>query len=195
MQYPSLPPFITNVTTIRHSRKPKKAVRQPSNEQIRSREVRVIGATGEQLGVMDTRDAIAQARDQGLDLIMVSPKAEPPVCRIANYGAFIYNQEKKERKQKAKQKKIEVKGIRISLKIGPHDLENRKRQALKFLMKGDKTKVELILRGRERAYADRGNQILQQFANDLAAENPAITIEKNVSRQGNRLFLIIGMKK
>ncbi len=144
---------------------------------------------------MDTRDAIAQARDQGLDLIMVSPKAEPPVCRIANYGAFIYNQEKKERKQKAKQKKIEVKGIRISLKIGPHDLENRKRQALKFLMKGDKTKVELILRGRERAYADRGNQILQQFANDLAAENPAITIEKNVSRQGNRLFLIIGMKK
>lgn len=144
---------------------------------------------------MDTRAAINQAKDQGFDLILVSPKAEPPVCRIADYGAFIFNQEKKERKQKAKQKKIEIKGIRISLKIGPHDLENRKRQALKFLSKGDKAKVELILRGRERAYADRAIDILRNFANDLAIENPSIVIEKNVSRQGNRLFLIIGMKK
>ncbi len=144
---------------------------------------------------MDTQRAIDLAREQEYDLVLVSPKAEPPVCRIADYGAFLYNQEKKERKQKAKLKKVEIKGIRISLKIGPHDLENRKRQALKFLAKGDKTKVEMILRGRERAYANRAADIMEQFAHELAAENPNIEIEKSPSRQGNRLFMIVGMKK
>lgn len=157
--------------------------------------MRVIDEQGEQLGVLDTRRAMDLAHERGFDLIEVSPLAEPPVCRIADYGAFLFNQDKKERKQKAKQKKVEVKGIRLTLKIGPHDLENRRRQSLKFLEKGDKTKVEMILRGRERAYADRAVEIMKKFAQDLAAENANVLVEKGASRQGNRLFMIIGMKK
>lgn len=142
---------------------------------------------------MDTQRALELAQESDLDLVEVSPLAEPPVCRIMDYGAHLYQQEKKERKQKARQKKVDIKGIRLTLKIGPHDLDNRKNQALKFLEKGDKTKVELILRGRERAHADRAQDIMKKFAEEIAAVQ-SIIIEKNISRQGNRLFMILGKK-
>lgn len=163
------------------------------NENIRIPQVRVIGTDNQQLGVMETTKALAMAQEVGLDLVEVSPLADPPVCRIIDYGAHLYNEEKKERKQKAKQKKVGLKGIRLSLKIGPHDLENRKRQTMKFLEKGDKAKVEMILRGRERAYADRAQDIMRQFAQSISEEQNVI-VEKDVSRQGNRLFMIIGKK-
>ncbi len=152
--------------------------------------MRLIDDEGNQLGVVDIRRAQSLANERELDLVEVSPVAEPPVCRIMDYGSYQYQQEKKERKQKAKQKKIEIKGVRLSLKIGPHDLELRKNQALKFLEKGNKVKVELILRGREKAHADRAKELMRDFANTLQEETELLT-EKDVSRQGGRLFMIV----
>ncbi|MFA6098162.1 MAG: translation initiation factor IF-3 [Patescibacteria group bacterium] len=163
------------------------------NHQIRVPQVRVIDDQGEQLGVVDTYRALQIARDKGLDLVEVSPIANPPVCRIMDYGAYLYQQEKKEKKQKAKQKKVEIKGIRLSLKIGPHDLELRKDQAVKFLNKGHKAKIELILRGRERAHADRAREIMKNFADSLTASTQAY-IEKGTTQQGGRMFMIVGKK-
>jgi len=128
-----------------------------------------------------------------MDLVEVSPLAEPPVCKIMDFGSYQFQQEKKERKQKSKQRKVEVKGIRLTLKIGPNDLETRKKQSLKFLEKGHKVRVELILRGREKAFADRAQEKMAQFAQSLADETSIYT-EKELSRQGGRLFMIIGKK-
>jgi len=160
---------------------------------IKAPQVMVIDDEGAQLGAMDTRRALQLAHERELDLIEVSPLAEPPVCRIMDFGAYQYQQEKKERKQKAKQKKVEIKGVRISLKIGPHDLELRKNQALKFLEKGNKVKVELILRGRERAHANRAQEMMTQFVGSLS-ESASVAIEQPVSRQGGRLSLLVGKK-
>ncbi|MDP2683582.1 MAG: translation initiation factor IF-3 [bacterium] len=163
------------------------------NEQIRVPEVRVIDNAGEQLGVKNTRDAIELASSLDLDLIEVSPLAEPPVCKIMDYGSYQYQQDKKDRKQKAKQKKIEVKGIRLTLKIGPNDLETRRNQAIKFLSKGNKVKIDLILRGREKAHAGRAQEIMLSFADSLA-EKENIVVEQDITKQGGRLFMIIGKK-
>jgi len=140
---------------------------------------------------MDTYRAIQLARERDLDLVEVSPVAQPPICKIMNYGAYQYQQEKKERKQKAKQKRIEIKGIRLGLNIGAHDLEIRKNQALKFFEKGDKVKVELILRGRERAFFDRARTIMEEFVKSLG--DNAI-IEQSLTRQGGRLSLLVAKR-
>ncbi len=163
------------------------------NEQIRVPEVRVIDNKGEQLGVKNTLEAISLARSLDLDLIEVSPVANPPVCKIMDYGSYQYQQDKKERKQKAKQKKIEVKGIRITLKIAPNDLETRRNQAIKFLAKGNKVKIDLILRGREKAHAERAKEIMKSFVDSLA-EKENIVVEQDITKQGGRLFMIVGKK-
>lgn len=142
---------------------------------------------------MKTSQALEEASQKGLDLIEVSPVADPPVCKIMDFGAYQYNLNKKERKHKAKQKKVEVKGIRLTLKIGPNDIETRKRQAIKFLNKGNKVKVELILRGREKAHADRAKDIMNNFSESLASEFQILT-EKDVTRQGGKLFMIVSRK-
>lgn len=157
------------------------------NGQIRAPQVMVIDHQGKQLGVLDTFRAVQLARDQDLDLVEVSPVARPPVCKIMNYGAYQYQQEKKVRKLKAKQKKVEIKGLRLGLNIGAHDLEIRKNQALKFFAKGDKVKVELILRGRERAFMERAKTILHDFVKSLGED---IVIEQPLTRQGGRLSLL-----
>jgi len=177
--------------SFRNKKKQDKKLR--INEQIRVPEVRVIDNKGEQLGIKKTRDAIELANYLGLDLIEVSPVAQPPVCRIMDFGSYQYKQDKKERKQKAKQKKIEVKGIRLTLKIGPNDLETRRNQAGKFLDKGNKVKIDLILRGREKAHADRAQEIMKSFADSLA-EKGDIVIEQDITKQGGRLFMIVGKK-
>jgi len=142
---------------------------------------------------METYNAMRLAVEKELDLVEVSPLAEPPVCRIMNYGSYQYQQEKKERKQKAKTKKVEVKGIRLTLKIGPNDLATRKNQAIKFLHQGDKVKVELILRGRERAHAGRARENIQKFSAELVQETNAY-IERDVSQQGGRLSVLVSKK-
>ena len=123
----------------------------------------MIDETGQQIGIIETDRALQMAKEKELDLVEVNPKASPSICKILDYGSYLYQQEKAKKKQKAKQKKIEVKGIRLSLKIGQHDLEMRKSQALSFFEKGDKVKIEMILRGRERAFLNRARTIMEDF--------------------------------
>jgi len=140
-----------------YARKPvQPLVNYKINHQITAPEVRVIDEAENNIGVMPTSQALALAREKGLDLMEVSPKAQPPVVRFGRYGQFKYEQEKKIKQQKTKQKKVEVKGIRLSFRIGAHDLEVRKEQALKFLANRDKVRIELPLSGRERQFKDKG---------------------------------------
>ncbi len=162
------------------------------NEQIRVPEVRVIDDAGATLGVMPVTKAIALAREQELDLVEVSPKAQPPVAKITDYGRMRYQKEKQLQKQKAKQKKIEVKDIRLSLRISPHDLDFRLQQAAKFLERGDKLKIEIILRGREKQLASKGVAIMKNFINKLK-ENGRLNLveEQSLTRQMNGFNMIV----
>jgi translation initiation factor IF-3 len=162
------------------------------NEYIRARDVRVIDDSGEQLGIMNTEEAVRRARAEGLDLIEIVPNAEPPVCRIADFGAWKFRQEKIERKQKARQRKSDVKGIRLSFTIGEHDLGIRRGQALKFLEKGDKVKPEIILRGRQIVHKDKARELLDRFVAGLGED---AIVEQPISQQGKKLFLILTKKK
>ena len=152
----------------------------------------MIDENNKQIGTINTEEALRMAEERGFDLVEVSPKANPPVCKLLDYGAYQYRLGKAERKQKAKQKKIEVKGIRISFKIGEHDLEIRKNQTLKFIEKGDKVKVEMMLRGRENAHQDRAREIINKF---IASLGKNIFIEQTLSRQGNKFFVVLDKKR
>ncbi len=172
-------------------RKPKVNVPEyAANEAILTDEVRVIGAEGEQLGVLETAIAIALARSKELDLVCVSPKADPPVCKIINFGHFKYQKEKEVRKQKAQSHEVEVKGLRLSLRIGAHDLEIRRQQAKKFLERGDKVKVELILRGREKAHQDVAREVVAKFL-ELVKLDFTLRIEQPITAQGGTITMII----
>ncbi len=163
------------------------------NERIRVPEVRVIDDEGNALGIMPTKDALALARERELDLVEVSPKAKPPVCKLLDYGAFKYQKEKELKQQKVHAKKVEVKGIRLSVKIGSGDLEMRKKQALKFLEDGQKLKIEIILRGREKAHGNIAIEKIKEFI-DSIAEHYEIFIEQPPKRQGGNVSAIIGRK-
>ncbi|MFA6551108.1 MAG: translation initiation factor IF-3 [Patescibacteria group bacterium] len=162
------------------------------NEQIRVPELRVIDDEGEMLGVMSTARALALAREQELDLVEVSPKAQPPVAKITNYGRMRYQKEREVQKQKAKQKKVEVKDIRLSLRISPHDLAMRGDQAAKFLERGDKLKIEILLKGREKQLWGKAVEIMKDFVNKLKM-NSALNIveEQGLTRQMNGFNMII----
>jgi len=134
-----------------------------TNERIRAWKVFVIDESGKTLGEMDPLEAIQIAREKELDLVEVSPKANPPVCRIMDFGKFQYQQGKQERLSKAKSKKIEVKGIRIGIRTDEHDLDFKNNQADKFLRKGNKVKIEIILKGREKAHRDLARKTLEEF--------------------------------
>lgn len=163
------------------------------NEKIRMPEVKVINEEGKLVGIMDTQEALKLAQEKGLDLVEVFPKSRPPVCKILDYGQFQYQQSRKAQDQKTNVKKIETKGIRISYKIGKHDLEFRKVQAIKFLNKGAKVKIEMILRGRERRFANDAREKVNEFIKSLA-EEVEITIEQPLKKQGGQLFVLISPK-
>ncbi len=156
------------------------------NEKITSPEVRVVDEKGEALGILETPVAIALARSKELDLVEVSPKAEPPVCKILDYGAFKYQKEKEARKQKAQSKEVETKGIRLTFRIGAHDFEVRLDQAGKFLDRGDKVHIELPLRGREKAHRDVAEAVIKRFIATLQTKY-TLRIEQNVAYQGGKL--------
>lgn len=160
------------------------------NYQIRIPEVFLIDEKGNQVGVIETKQAILKAQDIGLDLVEVSPLANPPVCKIADFGNFQYKQSKK--KQTARQKKVELKGIRLSFKIGAHDIAFRKKQAEKFLKQGDKVKIELNLRGREKAHKDLAKEKINNFIENIKIEKE---IEQPLKAQGSRLSITIKAKK
>lgn len=151
-------------------------------------EIRVIDEQGNQLGIMSPAEALLRAREQELDLVEVAPLAKPPVCKIMDYGKYQYQQSKQERLSKAKQKKIEVKGIRIGIRTDEHDLEFKKNQAEKFLKKGDKVKIEIRLKGREKAHQDLARKNLTEFVKRIAVP---YKMEQEIKRFPGGFNLII----
>jgi len=159
------------------------------NNRIRAREVRLIDETGKQLGVFNLTDALRKSREAGLDLIQVTEKVDPPVCKILDYGKYAYQEKKKERKQK-QDRSGELKSIRLRFNISPHDLETRAKSAEKFLKKGYRVRIEMVLRGREKRLSDFAREKLNQFLKTLQELIP-IKIEKDVKQAGKGLVTII----
>ena len=161
------------------------------NEQIRDREVRVIGTNGEQLGVMSARDAQKLADEAELDLIKIAPKAQPPVCKIMNYGKYKFEQSKKEKEAKKKQKVFELKEIRITPNIEQHDFEFKVKNAQKFLEDGNKVKITVRFRGREMNYLKQGESVLNNF---ITALQDIAVAEKKPILEGKNMFIILAKK-
>ncbi len=161
------------------------------NEQIRCKEVRLIGSDGEQLGVMSSQEALKIADDEGLDLVMISPKAEPPVCKVVDFGKYRYEQMQKEKQAKKNQKVVEIKEIRLSPNIDTNDINTKINAAKKFLSKGDKVKVTLRFRGREMAHMAESKHILDDFAAALADD---AVVEKPAKVEGRSMSLVLAKK-
>jgi translation initiation factor IF-3 len=134
-----------------------------TNNQIRTPQVQVIGEKGEQIGVMQILDALKLAREQDLDLVEVGPQAQPPICKIMDYGKYMYQKAKQEKKSGPKQKEQETKTVRVGFKTGAHDIAFKAKKAMEFLNEGHIVKVELTLRGREKGLAEMGKQKLSAF--------------------------------
>ena len=162
------------------------------NEHIRDREVRVIGDNGEQLGIMSAKDAMKLAREANLDLVKIAPTAKPPVCKIIDYGKFRYEQARKEKEARKKQKVIDVKEIRFSPNIDVNDLNTKANQARKFLKGGDKVKVTVRFRGRELAHTDSGKVILNNFAEKLS---DVAVIDKPAKLEGKNMVMFLSEKR
>lgn len=172
----------------RHREPASPALQYKINHKIIAPEVRLIDETGTMIGVVSLPQALERAAEAEMDLIEVSPKAEPPVCKIMDFGSFKYQKEKEMKTQKAKQKAVEIKGLRLSLKIGEHDLNIRLKQAEKFLADGDKVRIEMTLKGRERQHTSRGREIIDGFSRSLAA---VAKVEQPFTNQGGKLSIII----
>lgn len=162
------------------------------NDQIRDREVRVIGADGEQLGVMPSSEALRLAEEAELDLVKIAPNATPPVCKIVDYGKFRYEQIRKEKDAKKKQKIVEIKEIRISPNIDKNDLNTKMSAARKFLAKGNRVKVTLRFRGREMAHMQDSKYILDDFA---AALSDVAVVDKAPKVEGRTMTITLAEKK
>ena len=162
------------------------------NEQIRDKEVRLIGPDGEQLGIMSAREAMAKAQEAELDLVKIAPQAKPPVCKIIDYGKYRYELARKEKEAKKKQKTIDVKEVRLSPNIDTNDLNTKAGSARKFLTKGDRVKVTLRFRGREMAHVNYSKQILDSFYEKL--EDIAV-IDKNAKMEGRSMVMFLSQKR
>ncbi len=161
------------------------------NEQIRDKEIRLIGSEGEQLGIMSSKEALKLAEEAGLDLVKIAPNAKPPVCKIVDYGKYRYEQIRKEKEAKKKQKVIEIKEIRLSPNIDTNDLNTKMSAAKKFLAKGDKVKVTLRFRGREMAHMANSKHILDDFAENLSE---IASIEKAPKVEGRSMTMFLAPK-
>jgi translation initiation factor IF-3 len=162
------------------------------NEQIRDKEIRLVGEDGAQLGIMPTREALRLAREAELDLVKIAPGAKPPVCKIIDYGKFKYEQGRKEKEAKKKQRIIEVKEVRLSPNIEENDLNTKIGAARKFIQKGDKVKVTLRFRGREMAHVQKSKQILDVFAEKLA---DIAVVEKMPKLEGRQMIMFLTEKR
>lgn len=162
------------------------------NEQIRDKEVRLIGENGEQLGIMSVRDAMKLAEDAELDLVKIAPAAKPPVCKIVDYGKYKYEQVRREKEAKKKQKVIEIKEIRLSPNIDTNDLNTKINAARKFLTKGDRVKVTLRFRGREMAHMNSSKHILDDFAENLSDIS---VVEKAPKVEGRSMTMFLTEKR
>ena len=162
------------------------------NEQIRDKEVRVIGPDGEQIGVMSSKEAYFKAKDAGLDLVKISPNAKPPVCKIVDYGKYRYEQARRAKEAKKKQRTVETKEIRLSPNIDTNDLNTKVNQARKFLEKGNKIKVSLRFRGREMAHKDVGREILDSFFEQL---KDVSSVDKPAKMEGRSMVMLLSEKR
>lgn len=152
----------------------------------------MIGPNGDQYGVVTSEEGLRRAEEAGLDLVEVAPEANPPVCRIMDFGKYLYSLEKKEKEAKKKQKVFDVKEIKISLKIGEHDYQTKLRNAIRFLTRGDKVKFTMIFRGREMAHVDLGRKMIARLIADLEEYG---SVEKNLGLEGNVIVVLFGPKK
>lgn len=162
------------------------------NEQIRDKEVRLVSEDGEQLGIMSSREAMKKAQDAELDLVKIAPMAKPPVCKIIDYGKFKYEQTRKDKEAKKKQKTVEVKEIRLSPNIDTNDLNTKVNNAKKFVTKGNKVKITLRFRGREMAHVQQSRHILDDFA---ALLMDVAVIEKPAKLEGRNMSMVLTEKK
>lgn len=162
------------------------------NERIRDREIRLIGEDGEQLGIMSAREAMKIAQEAELDLVKIAPAAKPPVCKIIDYGKYKYEQARKEKEAKKKQKTVEVKEVRLSPNIDTNDLNTKINNAKKFISKGNKVKVTLRFRGREMAHVQQSKHILDDFAETLA---DVAVVEKPAKMEGRAMSMVLAEKR
>jgi len=163
----------------------------PINEEIRDREIRLIGSEGEQLGLMSSADAQRLANDANLDLVKIAPGAIPPVCKIMDYGKYRFEQAKREKEAKKNQHIVELKEMRLSVKIDQHDFDTKANQVIKFLKEGNKVKVSIRFRGREMAHTGLGIDVMNRFA-EVCAEYAII--EKQPKIEGRSMFMHMSSK-
>ena len=162
------------------------------NDQIRDKEVRVIGENGEQLGIMSSKEALQLAEEAGVDLVKIAPTAKPPVCKIVDYGKYRYEQVRKEKEAKKKQKVIDIKEIRLSPNIDTNDLNTKIGAARKFLTKGDRVKITLRFRGREMAHMNNSKHILDDIAQSLS---DIAVVEKAPKVEGRSMTMFLTEKR
>ncbi|MEG0919443.1 MAG: translation initiation factor IF-3 [Bacilli bacterium] len=161
------------------------------NEEIRGKEFRIISPEGEQLGIMTREEALALAEEKNLDLVCISPNAKPPVCKVLDYGKYRYELQKREKEAKKKQKNTQIKEIRLSTFIEEHDIQVKANTASKFLKDGDKVKVSLRFRGRERDYTVKGFEVMEKFAEACA---DIADVEKKAKFEGRSLTMFLAPK-
>ena len=162
------------------------------NEQIRDKEVRVVSENGDQLGIMSAKDAMKLAQEAELDLVKIAPKAQPPVCKIIDYGKYKYELARREKEAKKKQKTVEVKEVRLSPNIDSNDLNTKINNAKKFIAKGNKVKVTLRFRGREMAHVQQSKHILDDFAAQL---EDVASVEKPAKLEGRNMSMVLTVKR
>ncbi|MBR5015685.1 MAG: translation initiation factor IF-3 [Clostridia bacterium] len=162
------------------------------NEDIKAKEVRVVTDDGEQLGIMSSSDALHIATEKDLDLVLIAPQAQPPVCKIMDYGKYRFEQQKREKEAKKNQKVIEVKETRLSLKIDTHDFETKVNQTVKFLKAGHKVKVSIRFRGREMAHPENGLVTMEKFAEACSEYS---TVEKAAKLEGRQMLMFLAPLK
>ena len=173
-------------------KKPKGTQRELINEKVRFPSVRLIGPTGEQLGVMSSREAQIKANEYELDLVCISPNAEPPVCKLLNYGKYRFEQQKRAKEAKKNQRIIEVKEIQLTPQIGAHDMETKARAAMKFLSEGNKVKVGVRFRGRQMTHIEVGQEVMDNFIALLA---DYAVVEKAPAMEGKWMYAILAPKR
>ena len=161
------------------------------NEQIRDKKLRVIDADGTQLGIMSLRQALEIAEQKNLDLVKIAPQANPPVCKIIDYGKYRFEQSKREKEARKNQRVVEIKEVRLSLNIDTHDFETKRNHALRFISEGNKVKVSIRFRGREMGHPELGQEIMQRFA---GAMSEVANVEKPAKLEGRTMLMFLAPK-
>ena len=161
------------------------------NEQIRDKELRVIDADGTQLGIMSLRQVLEIAEQKNLDLVKIAPQANPPVCKIIDYGKYRFEQAKREKEARKNQRVVEIKEVRLSLNIDTHDFETKRNHALRFISEGNKVKVSIRFRGREMGHPELGQEIMQRFA---GAMSEVANVEKPAKLEGRTMLMFLAPK-